>query len=68
MNWEQIEGSWHQVKGKFKEKWNDFTDDEWDQIEGRRENLVGKLMSKYSMSREQAEREVDEFGGHITFH
>lgn len=68
MIWEQIEGNWHQFKGKFKEKWNDFTDDEWDEIQGRRENLVGKLMTKYNMSREEAERQVDEFGGSVTFH
>jgi uncharacterized protein YjbJ (UPF0337 family) len=68
MIWEQIEGNWHRVKGKFKEKWNDFTDDDWEEIQGRREQLVGKLMSKYSMSREEAERQADQFGGGITFH
>jgi uncharacterized protein YjbJ (UPF0337 family) len=68
MNWNQIEGNWHQLKGKFKEKWNDFTDDDWEEIEGRRENFVGKLMSRYGMSREEAERQADDFGGNITFH
>lgn len=68
MDWNQIEGNWHQLKGKFKEKWGKFTDDDLDRIHGDRETLVGELMSKYGMSRQDAERHADEFGTGITFH
>lgn len=68
MDWNQIEGKWHQMKGKVKEKWGDFTDDEIDRMEGKRDNLVGELMKKYGMSREEAERQADTFSGGITFH
>jgi uncharacterized protein YjbJ (UPF0337 family) len=43
MNWDQIEGSWKQVKGKAKEQWGRLTDDELDQAAGRREQLIGKV-------------------------
>ena len=41
MNWDQIEGSWMQVKGKAREKWGELTDDELDKAKGQREQLVG---------------------------
>lgn len=61
MNWDIIEGNWKQVKGKFLEKWGDLTDDDWDKIAGKRDQLVGKLQEKYGMSRDEAEREADDF-------
>ena len=42
MNWDQIEGSWKQIKGKAKEQWGRLTDDELDEAAGRREQLIGK--------------------------
>ena len=47
MNWDQIEGSWKQVKGKAKEQWGRLTDDELDQAAGRREQLIGKVQERY---------------------
>ena len=29
MNWDQVEGSWKQLKGKAKEKWGKLTDANW---------------------------------------
>jgi uncharacterized protein YjbJ (UPF0337 family) len=65
--WDQIEGNWHKFKGKVKEKWGDFTDDEIDKMQGKREHLVGKLQEKYGYDRDRAEREADEWGN-MTFH
>jgi uncharacterized protein YjbJ (UPF0337 family) len=61
MNWDQIEGNWKQVKGKLREKWGDLTDDDWDRIAGKRENLVGKIQEKYGKTREEAEKEVEDW-------
>lgn len=61
MNWDRIEGNWKQMKGKLREKWGDFTDDDWDKMEGKRENLIGKIQERYGKSRDEAEREVDEW-------
>ena len=64
MNWDQIEGSWKQIKGKAKEQWGRLTDDELDQAAGRRDQLVGKVQERYGYARDQAEREVDEAARH----
>ncbi len=61
MNWDQVEGNWKQMKGKFKEKWGKLTDSDWDQIAGRRDQFIGKLQERYGYSREQAERDLDEW-------
>jgi len=61
MNWDRIEGSWDQFKGKVKEKWGKLTDDELDVIHGKREQLVGKIQERYGIMRDQAERDVDTF-------
>jgi uncharacterized protein YjbJ (UPF0337 family) len=42
MDWNRIEGSWHQLKGKIKEHWGHLTDDDLDKIGGKREQLEGK--------------------------
>lgn len=62
--WNQVEGNWHQFKGRVKEKWNDLTDDEVEQMQGRRENIVGKIQEKYGESQwKQAdiERELETY-------
>lgn len=61
MNWKEIEGKWDQVKGKVKEKWGKFTDNDLTVIEGKRDQLLGKLREHYGYTQEQAEKEVDAF-------
>jgi uncharacterized protein YjbJ (UPF0337 family) len=61
MNWDQIEGQWKQMKGKMKERWGKLTDSDWDQIAGRRDQFLGKLQERYGYTREQAQREFDEW-------
>ena len=41
MDWNRIEGSWKQFRGKVKEKWGKLTDDDLALINGRREQLEG---------------------------
>lgn len=61
MNWEQIEGNWHQLKGKAKAKWGKLTDDDLDVINGKREEFAGKLQEKYGYTKEKAENLADEW-------
>lgn len=61
MNNDILEGKWKQLRGKVQEEWGDLTDDELDQINGKRDQLIGKIQEKYGYSRDQAEREVDDF-------
>lgn len=56
-----MEGKWKQIKGQVRERWGRLTDDELDEIRGQREQLVGKVQEHYGKSKQEAEREVDEF-------
>ena len=47
--------------GKAQQKWGDLTNDDLDKIEGSRTELVGKIQQKYGKSKEEAEREVNDF-------
>jgi uncharacterized protein YjbJ (UPF0337 family) len=59
--WAKIKGAWTQSKGAVKEQWGKLTDDDIAQINGRREVLVGKLQTRYAITHEEAERQVQGF-------
>ncbi len=61
MNWEQVQGNWKTVKGKFREHWGKLTDDDLERIAGQREQLIGRLQVRYGKARADLEREVDAF-------
>lgn len=61
MNSDRIEGNWKEMKGKVQQKWGKLSNDDMDVIDGRREELVGKIQQAYGKSREEAEKEVDEY-------
>jgi uncharacterized protein YjbJ (UPF0337 family) len=68
MNWDQIEGTWRQVRGKAREQWGKLTDDDLDVIAGRRDALIGKIQERYGIAREEAERQVRHWSDHMTVH
>lgn len=61
MNQDIAEGKWEQIKGSVKEKWGDLTDNDITQVKGSAEKMCGVLQEKYGKSREQAEKEVNDF-------
>jgi uncharacterized protein YjbJ (UPF0337 family) len=61
MNNDQIAGKWKQMKGEAKVMWGKLTDDELDIAEGHKDKLAGKIQERYGRTREEAEREVDDF-------
>ncbi|MCQ0971205.1 CsbD family protein [Paracoccus sp. TK19116] len=61
MNWDIVQGKWKQLKGAAQDKWGDLTDDEFDKVEGNRERLAGKLQEKYGWSKDEAEKQIDDF-------
>ena len=62
MNWDVISGQWKQLKGVALQRWGKLTDSDWDRIEGRREQLVGRLQELYGKGKDDAERDVDDWG------
>ncbi|WP_405406406.1 CsbD family protein [Paracoccus sp. Ld10] len=61
MNWDIIQGKWKQLKGATKVKWGELTEDELDQIDGNKDRLAGKLQEKYGWTKDQADREIDDY-------
>jgi len=61
MNSETLKGEWNQLKGSIKQKWADLTDDDLTHIEGSRDKLVGRLQERSGRTKEEVEREVDDW-------
>ncbi|MEZ5797534.1 MAG: CsbD family protein [Paracoccaceae bacterium] len=61
MNWDTVEGSWKELMGKAKTRWGKITGDEWTQIAGKRDEIAGLIQKRYGQTREEAEREVDDW-------
>lgn len=61
MNSDQFEGKWKQFKGIAKQKWGKLTDDDFAKLSGKKDEFLGKLQERYGYSREQAEKEADEW-------
>jgi len=60
MNKDTFEGKWEQVKGDVQKKWGKLTNDDLDVVKGDAKKLVGKLQEKYGMTKEEAEKQVNE--------
>ena len=61
MNKDVLKGKWKQIKGDVQKKWGNLTNDDLDVIDGEREKLSGKIQERYGKSKDEAEKEVDEF-------
>ncbi len=61
MNWDSIQRKWMELKGKAKEKWGELTDDDLDVIAGKKDQLIGIIQDKYGRTKDEAEKEVEEW-------
>jgi uncharacterized protein YjbJ (UPF0337 family) len=61
MNWDDVSAKWMQFKGSAKQKWGKFTDDDLDYVAGTRDRLIGRLQEKYGMTKDEAERQAEEW-------
>ena len=61
MNADQIKGKWKELQGEAKRHWGKLTDDDVQTAEGDRDKLVGKIQQRYGKSKDEAEREVNEW-------
>jgi uncharacterized protein YjbJ (UPF0337 family) len=65
MHWNEISGQRTQFKGRLKEQWGELTDDELEAIAGNRERLVGKLQEKHGLTKDEAERQLEEWQRYV---
>lgn len=61
MNWDVVESKWSELSGKIKTKWSKLTDIDLKEIAGKKESFLTHLQKHYSLSREKAETELNEF-------
>lgn len=61
MNSDQLAGQWKQAKGALKEQWGKLTDDDLTVIEGNRDQLIGRVQERYGITREAAQKQVEEW-------
>jgi uncharacterized protein YjbJ (UPF0337 family) len=61
MNWDQLRGMWNQLSGDVKRHWGKLTDDDVQMVEGDRQRLVGKIQERYGVTKEEADRQVDDW-------
>jgi uncharacterized protein YjbJ (UPF0337 family) len=56
-----IKGNWKVLKGKIRQRWGKFTDDDVAQMQGSYDELEGRLQKLYGYQKEQAKKEIDAF-------
>ncbi len=61
MNSDEMKGNWNILKGKVRQTWGELTNDDVSKINGERDELVGQVQKKYGITREEAERQVNEW-------
>jgi uncharacterized protein YjbJ (UPF0337 family) len=61
MNWDQVEGKWKEYTGQMQAQWGKLTDDDLQEVKGNRRELSGKIQNKYGVTKEEAERQIDEW-------
>lgn len=61
MNEDQFKGKWNQIKGKFKQKYAELTDDDLKYAEGKSDELLGRLQEKTGKTKEQLKDEINKW-------
>ena len=61
MNWDQIPGTWSQIKGAIRQKWGKLTDDDLEVIAGNKDQFVGRIQERYGIAKEEAQRQLDDW-------
>lgn len=58
MNWSNIETGWNDYKAKAKQQWNKLSDEQINGTMGNRQRLSARVQEAYSLSKEDAERQI----------
>jgi uncharacterized protein YjbJ (UPF0337 family) len=61
MQWDRIESQWKEFAGSARAHWSKLTDDDWHAMTGTRGHLIGRIQKRYEVTREEAERQVEQW-------
>ena len=59
MDWNRVSGLWTEYRGIAKADWGRLTDNDMTAISGSRDLLIGKLQTRYGLTKDQAQEQVD---------
>ncbi|AWW26238.1 CsbD family protein [Acetobacterium carbinolicum] len=65
MNKDIFEGKWEQMRGEAQKTWGKLTNEDLEIVKGDAKILVGKLQEKYGMTKEAAEKAIEDLKGKI---
>lgn len=63
MNEAILEGNWDKIKGRLRETFGDFTNDDVESIKGSYEKFEGKLKEVYGYKKADAQQQIEKFLG-----
>jgi uncharacterized protein YjbJ (UPF0337 family) len=55
----RVKGAWNEMKGKFKQKYAQLTDDDLAFVEGKENELYGRLQQKLGKTKDEIKKEID---------
>ena len=58
---EEVKGKWQQQVGAAKIVWGKLTEDELLKCEGQAQKLAGLIQERYSVTRDEADKQVKEY-------
>jgi uncharacterized protein YjbJ (UPF0337 family) len=61
MHAQELKGKGKQLTGEAKRRWGRLTDDDLTAVAGDRDKLVGKIQERHGKSKDEAEREVNDW-------
>ena len=61
MEWIFEQSTWIKTRNSIKAQWSELTDDQLDAIAGKRDELVKRLEENFGVSRQDANRQVEEW-------
>jgi len=53
-----LKGNWNELKGKFKQKYGDLTDDDLTYVEGKEDEFLGNLQKKLGKTKNELACEI----------
>ena len=56
-----MEGYWKQFKGRFTEQWGKLTDDQLKVVAGKREQRAGSIQEAYGVSKDELEKQFNDW-------
>jgi uncharacterized protein YjbJ (UPF0337 family) len=59
VNQQSLEGNWHEIKGKLRDRWGQLSGDELESVHGNIEQLVGTIQRRTGEAREQVEQYLE---------